>query len=92
MLSLREDTFEHQVFGGTFAVRHIIHRSIWNLRATSVLSDFTGFEAAELKVIVTKWRIAITNQTMHFITLYAAFHFEVRCFVLVSYHITSEVK
>lgn len=54
MLSLREDTFEHQVFGGTFAVRHIIHRSIWNLRATSVLSDFTGFEAAELKVIVTK--------------------------------------
>lgn len=43
-----------QVCGGASAVRHIFHRSIWNLRATSVLGDFTGFEAAELKVIVAK--------------------------------------
>lgn len=80
-------------FGGTSSVTHIFHGSIWNLTsATSVLSDFTGFAAAERKVIVAKWRIAITNQTMHSITLYAAFHFKVRCFVLVSYHITSKVK
>ncbi len=57
MLSLHEDTpthFRTRFFGGTSAVRHIFHRSIWNLGATSVLSDFTGFEAAELKVIVAK--------------------------------------
>lgn len=73
-------------------MRHIFERSIWNLWATSVLSDFTGFEAAELKVIVAKWRFTITNQTMHFITLYAVFHLEVRCFILVSYHISAKWK
>lgn len=54
--SLHEDTPMHLRirFGGTAAVRHIFHRYIWNLRPTSVLSDFTGFEAAELKVIVAK--------------------------------------
>lgn len=36
------------VVSGTPAARHIFHRSMWNLRATSVLGDFTGFDAAEL--------------------------------------------
>lgn len=48
MLSVHEDTpFVTQVFGGT-------SRSFWTLPATSVSSAFTGFEAAELKVIVAK--------------------------------------
>lgn len=56
MPSLHEDSPMHlrTGFSGTTAVRHIFHGSIWNLRTTSVLSDFTGFEAAEVKVIVAK--------------------------------------
>lgn len=48
-----------------------------------------GFEAAEFEVIVAKSGITMTNQTMLFITLNAALHFEVRCSLLVSYQITS---
>lgn len=86
MLLLHEGIiFEDQVFGGA---------PIWDLWVTSVLSAFTGFEAAELKVIVAKWRITITNQTMHFITLYAAFHFgfQVFCISLLSHYMHKETN
>lgn len=43
------------------------------LPLTSAFSDFIGFEEAELKVIVAKSTITITNQTLHF---------EFRCFKL----------
>ena len=62
-------------------------------RTTSVSSDFAGFEAAELKVIVAKWRITITNQTMHFITLhicYVSLWGQVFCVSLRSHYEQSE--
>lgn len=49
--------FHLQIFsrsGDTNVLRLIFHTSTWNLRITSVLGDFTGVEATQLKVIVAK--------------------------------------
>lgn len=54
MLFVHVDTFRDQPCSSPAVVKHVFQRAVLNLRATSVLGDFTRIEAAELKVIVAK--------------------------------------